>query len=123
MYFPFGDSYMYSLMVYSNKIAGEEITFKYYDSVNNEIVEYGETIGFNSDMIVGNGFNTYGLSLEGVSSHPKAYSISEAYPNPFNPVTNFKYNMPEDGMVQVAVYDINGRMVSELVNGYRTAGC
>jgi len=38
------------------------------------------------------------------------YSISEAYPNPFNPVTSFSYSIPEDGMVQVLVYDLNGRL-------------
>jgi flagellar hook assembly protein FlgD len=30
--------------------------------------------------------------------------------------------MPEDGMVKVAVYDISGRMVAELANGYMSAG-
>jgi hypothetical protein len=30
--------------------------------------------------------------------------------------------MPEDGLVKVAVYDISGRMVAELVNGYMASG-
>ena len=122
MYFPFGDSYMYSVMVYSNLADGEELTFKYYDSAIGEIVEYAETIDFTSDMIVGDGFNTFDLSREGSFSQPKTYGISEAYPNPFNPVTSFEYTLEKDGMVQVAVYDLNGRMVSELVNGYQSAG-
>ena len=122
MYFPFGDSYMYSVMVYSNQVDGEELTFKYYDSANGKIVEYAETIDFTSDMIVGDGFNTFGLSREGSFSQPKTYGISEAYPNPFNPVTSFEYTLEKDGIVQVAVYDVNGRMVSELVNGYQSAG-
>jgi len=53
---------------------------------------------------------------------PIAYGISDAYPNPFNPVTSFEYTLEKDGMVQVAIYDISGRMVSELVNGYQSAG-
>ena len=48
--------------------------------------------------------------------------MGAAYPNPFNPVTNFNYTMPNDGMVQVSVYDVNGRIVADLVNGYMTAG-
>jgi hypothetical protein len=122
MYFPFGDSYIYSVMVYSNLADGEEFTFKYFDSANGEIVEYAETIDFTSDMIVGDGFNTFGLSREGSFSQPKTYGISDAYPNPFNPVTSFTYSLPEDGLVQVAIYDISGRMISELVNGYQSAG-
>ena len=62
MYFPFGDSYFYSLMVYSNEVEGENLTFKYYNSLENEIVDYNEKIEFSLDMIVGNGFDTFGLS-------------------------------------------------------------
>ncbi|SVB35913.1 uncharacterized protein METZ01_LOCUS188767, partial [marine metagenome] len=122
MYFPFDDSYMYIIQVYSN-VEGEELTFKYYDSVNDEVIEYTERLTFENYMVVGDGFDTYNLrreSRDGVI--PSAYGISEVYPNPFNPVTSFEYTVPEDGMVQVAVFDINGRMVAELINGYITAG-
>ena len=123
MYFPFGDSYMYSLMVYGNRVQGETLTFKYYDSMAGEIVDYAETIEFTSDMIEGDGFNTFSLSREASNfEQPFEYGISEAYPNPFNPVTNFTYSLAEDGLVQVAVYDISGKMVSELANGYMSAG-
>jgi hypothetical protein len=122
MYFPFDDRYMYIIQAYSNIAEGEEMTFKYYDSARDEVIEYGETMMFTSNMVVGDGFNTFDLSREGSFSQPKTYGISDAYPNPFNPVTSFTYSLPEDGLVQVAVYDINGRMVAELVNGYRSAG-
>ena len=123
MYFPFDDSYFYIVQVYSNIAEGEEMTFKYFDSENGEVVEYAETMMFTSNMVVGDGFNTFALSREvGDLQQPIAYGISDAYPNPFNPVTSFEYTIPEDGMVQVAIYDISGRMVSELVNGYQSAG-
>ena len=123
MYFPFDDSYFYIVQVYSNIADGEEMTFKYFDSKSDEVIEYGETILFTSNMVVGDGFNTFALSREvGDLQQPIAYGISDAYPNPFNPVTSFEYTLEKDGMVQVAVYDINGRMVSELVNGYQSAG-
>jgi len=122
MHFELDDTYYYMIQVYSNVFEGEELTFKYYDKTNDEVIEYGETLTFENNMIVGDGFNTFGLSRERDLSQPKAYGISDAYPNPFNPVTSFEYTMPEDGMVQVAIYDISGRMVSELVNGYQSAG-
>jgi hypothetical protein len=122
MHFQLDDTYYYMIQVYSNVADGEELTFKYYDKTNDEVIEYSETLTFESNMIVGNGFNTFGLSRERDLSQPKVYILGEAYPNPFNPVTSFEYTMPEDGMVQVAVYDINGRMVSELANGYMSAG-
>ena len=74
-------------------------------------------------MIVGDGFNTMSLSRKaGDLSEPTAYGIGEAYPNPFNPITSFSYSIETDGMVNVAVYDISGRQVAELVNGFRSAG-
>ena len=106
-----------------NITEGEKLTFRYYSSLNDEIINYGENVEFTANMIVGNGLNTFGLSDEtGIFGQPVSYGLSDAYPNPFNPVTSFSYSMPEDGMVQVAVYDISGRMVAELVNGYQSAG-
>ena len=50
------------------------------------------------------------------------YSLSKAYPNPFNPSTSLSYTMKVDGVVNVSVYDVSGRMVSELENGFQSAG-
>ena len=44
---------------------------------------------------------------------PTEYSISNAYPNPFNPVTNIDITVPESGVMQFAIYDILGRQVFE----------
>lgn len=53
---------------------------------------------------------------------PVKFAVAEAYPNPFNSTTTIKYSLPEAGHVKVAVYDMAGRVVSELVNGDRAAG-
>ena len=37
-------------------------------------------------------------------------------------MTSFSYTLPSDGMVNVSVYDVSGRLVAELVNGYMLAG-
>ena len=50
MYFPFDNRYMYIVQVYSNVAEGEEGTFKYFDSVNNEVVDYAETVTFSNYM-------------------------------------------------------------------------
>ena len=44
---------------------------------------------------------------------PLEYSISNAYPNPFNPVTNIDITVPESGLMQFMIYDILGRQVFE----------
>jgi len=37
------------------------------------------------------------------------------YPNPFNPVTNVQYSVPRDANVELAIYDVAGRLVRTLV--------
>jgi hypothetical protein len=53
---------------------------------------------------------------------PREFSLRQNFPNPFNPSTQIKYDLPVDGFVSVAVYDILGRKVADLVNEYREAG-
>jgi photosystem II stability/assembly factor-like uncharacterized protein len=44
------------------------------------------------------------------------------YPNPFNPSTTLKFNLPQDGMAQVDVFDLAGRRIARLHSGELTAG-
>jgi len=53
------------------------------------------------------------LDVEDEVVLPLEYSISNAYPNPFNPVTNIDITVPESGLMQFAIYDILGRQVFE----------
>ena len=49
------------------------------------------------------------------------YTLGNNYPNPFNPVTNISYTLNTAGNVSINVYDVRGRLVENLVNGYRSA--
>jgi len=53
---------------------------------------------------------------------PSTYSLEGTYPNPFNPTTTIHYVIPEAAKVTLTIYDIQGREVAELVNGFRQAG-
>ena len=53
---------------------------------------------------------------------PENFSIHSIYPNPFNPVTNINYSVPENTDVSIRVYDINGNMIEELYNGNQVVG-
>ncbi len=59
---------------------------------------------------------------EGDAEKPESYALQAAYPNPFNPSTQIKFDLPEGGLVSLAVYDVLGRMVADLVKDYREAG-
>ena len=59
-----------------------------------------------------------------LSSHmqPLTYNLKQNYPNPFNPVTKIYFQIPEPGKVNLTVYDIQGRVVTTLVNGQMEEG-
>ena len=61
---------------------------------------------------------------ENIQSEPEIPTSFELdnYPNPFNPSTTMKLSIPEQSEVRVAVYDIVGRQVQQLVDGVLTAG-
>jgi hypothetical protein len=52
---------------------------------------------------------------------PAKFAI-KASPNPFNPTVALRFDLPVASRVKLGVYDISGRLVSELVNGWREAG-
>lgn len=56
-----------------------------------------------------------------VIGKPGVFDISQNYPNPSNPTSNIDFQMPFDGKVSLRVYDILGKEVATLVDGYRTA--
>lgn len=53
---------------------------------------------------------------------PMNYSISEAYPNPFNPISAFNYSLPHNGAVDIKLFDMVGRELATVVSGEHKAG-
>jgi len=53
---------------------------------------------------------------------PREFKLYSNYPNPFNPSTNIKFDLPKDVQVSIKIYDIVGREVKTIVNEYKTAG-
>lgn len=50
------------------------------------------------------------------------FELYQNFPNPFNPVTNIKYQIKEQGLVQLKVYDLLGSEVAVLVNEIKSEG-
>ncbi len=53
---------------------------------------------------------------------PNKFDMSQNYPNPFNPVTKINFDLPENGLVNIRLYDMLGREVAVIVNEVRSAG-
>ncbi|MDZ7625672.1 MAG: T9SS type A sorting domain-containing protein [Ignavibacteriaceae bacterium] len=53
---------------------------------------------------------------------PTAYSLEQNFPNPFNPITNISYSIPEQAYVKLCIYDINGTLIKTLYEGEQPTG-
>jgi hypothetical protein len=71
---------------------------------------------------------TYNLFENGVSEDytdaelPKAYSLKQNFPNPFNPSTRIQFALPTKGHVSLKIYNVAGQLVKTLQNGVMDAG-
>lgn len=68
----------------------------------------------------------WGLGVSGddrTNPVPKRFLLHQNVPNPFNPATLIRYEVPPGGgRVSLAIYDVEGRLVQTLVDGFESAG-
>ena len=60
------------------------------------------------------------LSVDDVM--PEEFSISKAYPNPFNPTVNIDFSIPEEADITIQIFDLLGRNVFNHEQNFNTAG-
>jgi len=81
-------------------------------------------------IIVGNNDDLAGTLIldppstgDGAGRAPERFALYQNHPNPFNPTTAIRFDVPADGgAVTLHIYDVTGRLVRSLVNGVQTAG-
>jgi len=67
-------------------------------------------------------FSGTGVSVRGGAA-PNGFALHQNVPNPFNPMTTIRYDVPPGGaVVTIAVYDASGRFVTTLVADAQSAG-
>ena len=69
---------------------------------------------FSLTQLIGVGIEEDGL--------PKTYALESNYPNPFNPRTTIRYQLPEMANVTLDVFNILGQRVVQLVDQQQAAG-
>lgn len=56
-------------------------------------------------------------------SLPSDYNLNQNYPNPFNPTTRIKYSLKNNGIVNLSIYDVRGKLVGSLLKDeFKSAG-
>ena len=53
---------------------------------------------------------------------PNHVSISQNFPNPFNPETQFSYTLNESGTISLGIYDIMGKLIYTVYDGFQRSG-
>jgi hypothetical protein len=66
--------------------------------------------------------NTPITGVKTVSNVPAEFALSQNYPNPFNPSTTITFSLPHSTNVSLKVFDMLGREIATLVNGFTTSG-
>jgi hypothetical protein len=81
-----------------------------------------------SGFVVGSSGYVHKLSkppltgIEWTQEIPNTYYLNQNYPNPFNPTTTIEFSIPKSGFVNLKIYDIAGREVSNAINMQLNAG-
>jgi len=111
-------------------------TYETIDTIlNAQGVEEGETAEFiwtvtaHADDVVRFANEPYELTItrnlsvsREIAETPVEFSLSQNYPNPFNPTSTIEFTLPETADVVLEVYNINGQLVSTLVDSRMNSG-
>lgn len=113
----------------------KELSVYYVDIKGNEMINMRETdvvpILFGENQLykpiqIAIGDSAFIMSLWN-RMVPRQFGMSQNMPNPFNPITRIKYQLPEvkgqgKMKVQIELYNVRGQLVRRLVNGERNPG-
>lgn len=121
-YLKTGDN-MFAVEIHSSS-ASSDIVFdsQLFDSSNKIIFKLGsDWTYYDAANLPANQIGSKPTDVKDVEL-PMSYSLSQNFPNPFNPETTIKYQINKAGLVSLKVYDLLGREVATLANEFKPAG-
>ncbi len=124
MYFSPTGQWVHTHLIFSNKQAGDTISFWLYDKKSNNWYEFEEKLVFKSDMIIENAIHPFILKTSHIheSSGLSLEPSLTVFPNPSGGQATILYSITEDQSVVIQVLDNAGRVVRELDFGKQTEG-
>jgi len=104
-----------------SEISGQLFSLNLHTKQNAETsIEYIWQIQNQSGMIISSGSNNVDMVV--YENIPNNYALYQNFPNPFNPKTTIRYQLPVDANLKLELYNILGEKVNTLVNADQQAG-
>ena len=102
-----------------SRVSTQQINSMYFSNDSSGIIT-----GYGANILIHSNIDNLEIYDEGPHDQlPTNYSLELInYPNPFNPITIIEYDIPIESDVHLVIYDLLGRQVKTLVNGYQKAG-
>lgn len=109
-----------------NQINTEVLKKAYF---NYKLIHYDGSKGMHNTRFAIDVLQKSILAIDGVLdidvneiTTPQGYALIQNFPNPFNPSTTIRYNIPFESNVKISVYSITGELVKVLVNSFVKTG-
>ena len=131
----YNDEGIFWVATYFGPVVGIDTTGQIVYELNFDFNSFGENtsvIQYNDSLYLGTLHDSYigviPLPEELLSDRnvpqlvASEYQLNQNFPNPFNPITTVRYDLPEDSFVDVTVYDMLGNVVNNLVNTNQSSG-
>ncbi len=76
-----------------------------------------EDVSYTGETSKHNKVSTTPMGREELGMVPDDFQLFPCYPNPFNPTTNIRFNIPENAHVTLRIIDLRGNLVTTLIDG------
>jgi hypothetical protein len=100
---------------------GNSNSQKEYNFIDSEVNAAG-TYSYRLKQIDNDGAYEFSKTIEVNFGSPIKFELNQNYPNPFNPSTTISFSLPESGNVILKIYNVIGKEIETLVEGYKEAG-
>jgi hypothetical protein len=100
-----------------NTLTMDQNSLSEYSLQSDDTQEASDHLPLVFDMVINSG-----LGVRDGSALPSSIKVYPNYPNPFNPTTQIKYDLPKDSYVNIFIYDVMGKKIKSLFNNNQTSG-
>lgn len=105
----------YSIPIIFNPVEGGDISGVLY-------INSGDLYGNTFARLELNGYGKISVSTEDGTNLPEKFELDQNFPNPFNPITEIEFSIPNDSDVNIVIFDVMGNEVKTLVNEFKPVG-